>query len=745
MLRPIARALSLLVLCSTTVPVAVIATVLVMFLFAPLPAALPEARAAEGSQFSTVLDAFGNQIGVFREFEQNVPVKEKDAVVAAEDKRFYHHGGVDLQGSVRALWADVRNQGYVQGGSTITQQYVKNAYTNKKRTLTRKIREAVLASQLDRQTAKHEILFKYMSTIYLGGGAYGVGAASETYFRKPVSQLSISEAALLAGLVPAPSRYEPRGNPDLAEARRQDVLNQMLRQGKITQEQYQQELPKRVVLAARGVPPGPVTVVYPAQQEQTKYPYFVDYVRRYMIAKYGPTMVFKGGLTIQTTLEPEEQELAEKTLADQLRGTSDPVEMAMASVEPPTGYVKAIVGGRDFTRGPYAQVNLALGGCPSTPRNARIHVDVPASCWDGDAVEGGGAGRQPGSAFKAFVLATALSKGFSPSRVYSAPRVFHIPGCRAVSDASHCTIGNNEGEGGGSATIRRATAESINTVFAQIIRDVGCKDTAEMAKKLGLDSAWYSPQYHTCSGTYALGVIDVSPLNMASAYGVFANGGKRLPPTPVLIVRDSKNRILEDNTHRSGDQVVDKVVADNETDVLRGVINSGTGRSANIGRPAAGKTGTAENFTNAWFVGYTPTRSTAVWMGKANSENPENPAASLRNIKGVSRVFGASIPGPTWKAFMQADLKDVPVTDFDQPAPIRQLSDAIKYKARGGLDPGNKRYPSGTGEGGPYLVQPAAPKVDPPTTTTTAPPDNGGSSPSSTTTTSTTTLFRPRP
>ena len=184
---------------------------------------------------------------------------------------------------------------------------------------------------------------------------------------------------------------------------------------------------------------------------------------------------------------------------------------------------------------------------------------------------------------------------------------------------------------------------------------------------------------------------------------------------------------------------------DGEKPLLSAVARTNALKADPGWRPAAGKTGTAENFTNAWFVGYTPTRSTAVWMGKANSENPENPAASLRNIKGVSRVFGASIPGPTWKAFMQADLKDVPVTDFDQPAPIRQLSDAIKYKARGGLDPGNKRYPSGTGEGGPYLVQPAAPKVEPPTTTTTAPPDNGGSSPSSTTTTSTTTLFRPRP
>src|SRR5207244_2007058 len=226
--------------------------------------------------------------------------------------------------------------------------------------------------------------------------------------------------------------------------------------------------------------------------------------------------------------------------------------------------------------------------------------------------------------------------------------------------------------------LRVATWKSINTVFAQLIRDVGVRDTAEMAKRLGITSAWESPSVHGLS--YTLGVIDVSPLDMASAYGVFANHGARQEPTPVAIVRDATGKILEDNLHRAGGaQVIDPVVSSNVTDILRGVLTSGTAAGKDIGRPAAGKTGTAENFSNAWFVGYTPTLSTAVWMGKANSENPENPAASLRNIKGVSRVFGASIPGPTWKAFMQADLKDGPVTDFDQPSPMPQRSDATTY------------------------------------------------------------------
>lgn len=744
MLRRIGRSLALFLLCSTAVPIAVTVTILATFLLVPLPATLPQEKAGIASQISHVYDAFGSEIGVFREFEQNIPVAEADvpeilkqAVIAAEDRRFYQHGGVDLKGSVRALYADVRKQGVVQGGSTITQQYVKNAYTDKRRTIIRKIHEAILATQLDRQTPKNLILFKYLSTIYLGDGAYGVGAASETYFRKPVSQLTISESALLAGLIPAPSRFEPRGNPELADTHRVAVLQKMLDQRRITPDQFQQEAPKKVWLASRGNPPGPATVVYAPAQENTRYPYFVDYVRRYLILKYGPELVFRGGLQIQTTLDPQVQEMAEKAVSDQLKGTKDPLEMALASVEPPTGFVKAIVGGRDFTSGPYAQVNLALGGCYRPPAN-RYKVDVPATCWDGESVDGGGAGRQPGSAFKPFVLATALAKGYSPSKTYSAPRVFTIPNCRG----DHCTIANNEGEGGGSVTLRTAIAESINTVFAQLVRDVGCKDTAEMAKKLGMESVWYSPSFHTCSGTFALGVSDVSPLNMAAAYGVFANGGQRQPPTPVLIVRDSKGAVLESNIKRQPERAVDQVVADNVTDMLRGVIAGGTGRAANIGRPAAGKTGTAENFTNAWFVGYTPTLSTAVWMGKADGEDAANNRYSLRNIRGVGRVFGGTIPAQTWHNFMLQALKDVPATDFNQPAPIKPLADALQRNERGGFDVGPRRTVIDTGAGGTYLIGPGTPAAVAPTTTTTTTPDDGGG-PTGTTSTTSSTLFKP--
>ena len=714
--RSILRAVVLFLLCSAAVPLGVTATILATFIFAPLPATIPDPKTLAASQISIVLDANGDEIGQFREFEQNIPVKPEDipehlkqAVIVAEDRNFYSHGGVDVRGSMRALLADLRSQQLAQGGSTITQQYVKNAYTGSERTVIRKVREAILASQIDRQFEKEDILFKYLSTIYLGEGTYGVGAASESYFRKPVGQLTLSEAAMIAGLIPAPSRYEPRGNPELAEQKRMVVLNTMLNQGVITQQQFDEAAPQKVWLASRGDPPGPRTVVFPPQQQHSKYPYFVDYVGRYLIAKYGPAQVFKGGLRIQTTLEPEIQEAAERTIADQLKGTKSPLEMSLVAVEPPTGYVKALVGGREFQQ---SQVNLALGGCPRQPTDDRIKAEVRAPCWDGESVGGGGLGRQPGSAFKPFVLATAFAKGMSPTKTYSAPAVFRIPGCRATKE-SKCTIGNSEGGGGGSATLRTATVKSINTVYAQLVRDVGCKETAEMAKKLGIESSWYSPQFHTCSGSYALGVIDVSPLNMAASYGVFANRGVRVNSTPVLKVVNAKGEVLEDNTKPKGERVIDEAVADNVTDVMRGVITNGTATRANIGRPAAGKTGTGQNYTNAWFVGYTPTLSTSVWMGYSDSQNKP-----LLRIRGHSRVFGGTIPATAWHNFMQAALKDVPVTDFSEPAPIKAIADALQRRAREGIDPGAKSNVEGTGDGGPYVVEPGAPTVEPPTTTT---------------------------
>ncbi|MBA3653990.1 MAG: penicillin-binding protein [Actinobacteria bacterium] len=727
-MRRFLRAVIAIVVSSVTVPVAVAGTVLASFLVLPLPATAPTLHAAIDSQISHVYDINGAEIGVFRKFEQSIPVRQTDipavlkqAVVASEDRHFYSHRGVDMRGTFRALVSDLRGQAIRQGGSTITQQYVKNASRNDlklpARTFTQKFRETILANQLERSRrySKEDILFRYLSSIYLGEGAYGVGAAAETYFRKPVSKLTLSESALLAGIIPAPSAYQPRSNSTGADARRRQVLALMLEQGAINQAQHDEAVAQQVWLAVRGKPPGPATIVYPPQQRQTKFPYYVDYVKKYLEQRYGEDVVNKGGLRIQTALDPALQAAAEKSVADSLKGTGDPLEMALASVEPPTGFVKALVGGRDFYSGPYSQVNLALANCPSKSAiKSPQKIEVTAACWDDpkNSAPGGGNGRQTGSAFKAFTLAAALQQGIQPSKVYRAPRTITI---------GKYTASNNEGEGGGSATVRSATTHSINTVFVQMIQDVGVKKVAEMAKKLGINTAFYTPEIHGLS--YTLGVIDVAPLDMASAYGVFATGGQRFPSTPIVKVVTAGGKVLEDNRKRQGEQVLEKVVADNVTDILRTVIDSGTGTHANIGRPAAGKTGTGENFTNAWFVGYTPTLSTAVWMGYANNQK-----TPLRNIKGVPRVFGGTIPAGTWKAFMTAALKDVPITDFSEPAPIRNVADALERKARGGFDAGPKRGVTATGDGGPYEVTPGAPVASPPPTTTssTAPSGGGG-------------------
>jgi penicillin-binding protein 1A len=657
-------------------PVVVAGLVFLALLTVPVPDELPTARPPGGSQISRVFDAAGQEIGQFTEFEQVRPVKPEDipdvlkkAVVAAEDKNFYKHGGIDFAATMRALLADIKGQEIVQGGSTITQQYVKSAYTGGERTISRKIREGILARQLTRSEDKEEILFRYLSSIYLGEGAYGVGAASETYFRKPVNELTLSESALLAGLIPAPSRLEPRGNQGAAESKRQFVLDRMLELGFVSPEDHARASQERVWLATTGpITNRPATNVFPARPQFTKYPYFVDYVRRYLEDKLGRDAVYRGGLEIRTTLDPRLQDAAERATAEGLKGVDPAIEMALVSVEPQTGYVKALVGGRNFAA-PGGQVNLALGKCAFPAPEVKNRVDVPATCWDPDAVrvEGGGSGRQPGSSWKPFVLAAAFAKGIPDDRVYSAPSQYRIPGCTGERG---CVIENYEGGGGGRVTLRRGTHNSYNTVYAQVIVDVGVPEVAEMAKKLGITSAWVAnPEVHGPS--YALGAQEVSPLDMASAFGVFANGGMRADPTPVLWVKDPDGEFVEDNRRVKPRRVLAQIIADNVTDVLKGVITDGTGTRADIGRPAAGKTGTAQEWRDAWFTGYTPTLSTSVWIG--NKERP----TPLLNVKGVERVTGGSIPAETWKLFMSEALADVPPSDFSVPLPLHSTSTTV--------------------------------------------------------------------
>ena len=727
--RQLGRGLVLFLVCTTVVPVVVAVVVLGSLLFMPLPATLPEARKIETSQSSRVLDAEGNEIAVFKAFEQNLPVQPQDiplvlkqAVIAAEDTRFYEHSGVDIKGSFRALVRDLQGSETLQGGSTITQQYVKLTYTGRERTLARKVREAVLASQLDRKIDKDEILFRYLSTISLGEGAYGVGAASETYFRKAVSQLSLSEAATIAGVIPAPSFYSPRDFPDRAEQKRVLVLDKMLEQGFISSVDHANAVRAKLVLGDKPANPKLATVVYPRELAQSRYPYFVDYVRRFLVNKYGEDLVFRGGLTIQTTIEPDLQAKAEKQVAEALAGTrphkdpkrnGDPnlLNMTLVAVEPSTGRVKALVGGRDPDDPYIGKVNTALGRCFKPKADIRVEVEAP--CWKDEApIEGGGSGDQPGSAFKVFTLAAALEKGISPAKSYSAAAPYRVPGCRG----DKCEINNASDNisSGGSMSLTQATTNSVNVVYARLAAEIGNKAIAEEATKLGMSQVWLSPSVHGAS--YTLGAIEVASLDMAGAYGVFANRGVRVPNTPIIKIVDREGTVVEDNLEPKGERVMDEKVADTMNAMLRGPLEAGTAKGKGIDRPAAGKTGSTNDNFDAWFVGYTPNLSTAVSMGYDEGQ-------PLKGIKGVSTVFGGTIPASTWQGFMKAALEGVPPTDFNAPPPISNVEDEARRAERGGIDPGDKREVIETSPGGPYEMggtgarQPTGPRTVTPTST----------------------------
>jgi penicillin-binding protein 1A len=684
------KAFALLAVTAILVPVATAGTVLASFLFLPLPAALPEPRHEIDAQISKVYDINGQQIGAFRRFEITQPVTWEDivanpylknAVLAGEDRRFYEHGGIDVRSTLRAIWADIRNAEAVQGGSTITQQYVKNAYVGKERSLSRKIREAILASQLDRQQSKDEILFRYLDQVYLGEGAYGVGAAAQTYFHKSVRDLTLSEAATIAGLIPAPSYYDPRRNPQGAELKRVLILKRMLDAGFIDQGAHDAALPEHVVFVAAGdPPPPPVTVVYPREEERYRYPYFMDYVRRHL-DKYGQDAVYTRGLQIYTTLDPKLQQAAEDEVAKTLNGAPPAVEMALASVEPGSGYVKALVGGRDFYA-PGGQNNLALGGKS-------------------------GAFKQPGSAVKPFVLTAALEAGISPNRTYSGRNHF----CLTSGKDPYCPE-NYGGTNYGTMTLREALKHSVNTIFAQLIKDVGVEPTMALAKRIGLRSYDYKPGFHGYS--VSLGAQETNPLDMASAYGVWAARGERADPTPIVRVLDSEGHTLEDNTEPTTRRVLKEEVADTVNSILQGPLQpGGTAAGKGIDRPAAGKTGTTQDNRSAWFVGYTPQLSTAVWMGHRDDDEP------MGAVKGVRGVTGGTWPARTWQAFMKRALDGREVVEFSEPAPITAVLDDAKRRARKGFDIGTRRNPVPADDGGNLQRELPPPSVDPPTTSTT--------------------------
>lgn len=543
---------------------------------------------------------------------EQIPQIMRDAVVAIEDERFYLHKGVDFLGILRAAWANLRSRQIEQGGSTITQQYIKNALISDEQTLDRKVREATLAYQLEKQWSKEKILNEYLNIIYFGEGAYGIEAAAREYYGVSAIDLSPAQAALLAGLPQAPSAYSPRRDAGKAMARRDLVLNKMYQQGYITAGQLQEALDT------------PLALVKKDDARGGEFPYWTEMVREQLVARYGSSTVLEGGLKVYVSMDVDLQRQAEKAVSSVLDQAGDPAA-ALVSIDVRTGRLLAMVAGSDFSQ---LQFNLATQGR-----------------------------RQPGSAFKPLVLVTALDQGISPDALYeSGPVTVELPG-------EDWDVSSKDE---GAISLRRATAWSSNGVYARLIMEVGADAVAQTAYTMGIQTTLGDDP----NPAIALGGLHegVSVMEMALAYATLAAEGESLSSSvdfsgdglasPVIIVRvvDAEGRILDQNEAvRTG--ALDPALAAVATSCLEAVISDGTGTAAAIGRPAAGKTGTTSDYRDAWFVGYTPEIVTAVWVGYPTEQK------GMTDVHG-GKVTGGSLPAQIWAAYMDHAAARLPVTQF---------------------------------------------------------------------------------
>jgi penicillin-binding protein 1A len=571
---------------------------------------LDPARLQQREVDGYIFDSKGHRVlAVLRGSQSRILVSSNDigplmkqAIVAIEDKRFYEHRGVDLHGIMRAVWQDVRNKRVVEGGSTITQQFVKNTYVKSQRSIGRKLKEAALAWQLEQRWSKDRILTAYLNTIYFGNGAYGIQQASLTYFQHPAKQLRLAEAALLAGIPSDPARYDPVTNPRAARKRRDVVLRAMLDQGDITYRDYASATHARL----------PHAEDVHLSDTRGPAPYFTNYVKQQLIDRYGSGRVFGGGLRVKSTIDLNVQRFARQAITKWLTDPNGP-SAALVAVDPRDGSVLAMIGGNNYRK---SQFNLAVQG-----------------------------ERQPGSSFKPFVLATALRGGISPDSEFESGPV-QIP----LGDKVWY-VHNYENSDLGRISLETATEFSDNTVYAQLTQLVGPKAIVRTAKRLGITSPLKS--YFAIG----LGAQAVNPLEMARAFSAFAYRGRRIDgaafgnrPRAISIVRNEAGRIV-DNNLPVGRPVLTENTAALVTSLLQNVVTGGTGRQAQLSdRPVAGKTGTTENYGDAWFVGYTPQLVAAVWVGYPNTLRP-----MLTEYHGDA-VAGGTFPAQIWKSFMERTL-----------------------------------------------------------------------------------------
>jgi len=542
---------------------------------------------------------------------QVIPDYLKQGIIATEDRHFYEHAGVDLQGILRAIIQDIRVGEFVQGASTITQQLARTLFLSPRKSLIRKFKEAFLAFQIERRYTKDEILELYLNQIYFGSGAYGVEAAAQTFFGKPVCDLTLAESALIAGMPKSPSRYSPLVNAALALQRRSLVLQQMARSGVITQEQV-----KAADASPLNCAKGP--------RIRTKAPYFVAYVRSILEKKFGDAPLYRQGLTVHTTLNHKMQLAAEEAVTNGLeqlaermtkRGliTDENPQGALICLDVRQGAILAMVGGRDFWESRFNRATMAR--------------------------------RQPGSAFKPFVYACALENGFTQcDMIWDAPVVFK--GARADEE---WRPKNFSGKFKGEMTLREALAVSQNIPAVKLISNLGPSTVVQVAHRMGIESP-LEPNL-----SLVLGTSEVTLLELTAAFSVFPDGGVATEPFAVFEVLDQQGRsIWRVKPHRRS--VIRPETAAIMTDMLQAVVQTGTGKAARrLGRPLAGKTGTTDTFKDALFLGFSPTVATGVWVGMD------------RHGTLGSMETGARAALPIWIAFMEQVLADQPPEDFSLP------------------------------------------------------------------------------
>ena len=573
---------------------------------------------------SQFYDINGNVIYTTLSEERRVPVSidkipkhVQQAFIAIEDNRFYEHSGIDYRGTARALVSTLSGRA-VQGGSTITQQLAKNAFLTQERSIIRKIKEAFIAKELEHKYTKDEILTMYLNQIYFGQGAYGIESASLYYFGKHVQNLDIAEAATLAAIPKSPNYYNPFENPKESKNRQELVIDQMVKYGFISADSAAKAKAKKMV--------------YSTSHKQQNNPrgYFFDMISQKVIAEVGADALYKGGLKIYTTLDMDMQLAAEKAMrhlpnyyTDSKKLTQP--QMALAAVDPKTGYVKAMIGGRGQDK--FNRATLAV--------------------------------RQPGSAFKPFVYLTAMQNGFTPASIIEDKEEEFAKGWKPQ---------NSDMQWHGKVSLRTALKRSINVPTIKLAREVGVDKIVANVEKMGITTLVDSGAYSDVNLAMALGGLSkgVNPLEMASAYGVLATNGLYNKPIALLKIVDRDGKVLYQAKPQSK-RVVDAASAYLTTNMLEDVLVSGTGGGMGIGRPAAGKTGTTDTYIDAWFVGYTPDLSTAVWVGDDNN-------------KPMQRMYGSGAPLSIWHEFMINALASTPRTGFSNPGVAVPAEPEIKQE-----------------------------------------------------------------